>query len=91
MKIKHIVFRADSSSKIGWGHIVRCFALAQRFKEKNYEVSFIVRPHLNHISHIFKGVIGFSWSSGLFHGFPMIPILISLTPNGCHTISIDVH
>ena len=52
MKIKHIVFRADSSSKIGWGHILRCSALAQRFKEKNYKVSFIVRPHLNNISHI---------------------------------------
>jgi len=52
MKIKNIVFRVDSGKGVGWGHIIRCSALAQRFKEKKYNISFIVRPHLNNISHI---------------------------------------
>lgn len=35
--------RADASIKIGTGHILRCLALAEDFKENNDEVVFICR------------------------------------------------
>lgn len=54
MKIKNLVFRADSGNGIGWGHTMRCFALAQKFKEKNASISFIVRKHPNNISHFLE-------------------------------------
>ncbi|MEO5357646.1 MAG: UDP-2,4-diacetamido-2,4,6-trideoxy-beta-L-altropyranose hydrolase [Nitrospirae bacterium YQR-1] len=36
-----IVFRADSSDESGTGHVMRCFALAQAFKDRGAEVVFI--------------------------------------------------
>lgn len=54
MKTKNLVFRTDSGNGIGWGHTMRCFALAQKFKEKNHHVSFIVRKHPNNISDLLK-------------------------------------
>ncbi len=43
MKIKNIVFRVDSGNGIGWGHMMRCFSLAEAFRPKNAKISFISR------------------------------------------------
>ena len=31
----NIAFRVDSSSKIGLGHLMRCFVLAEQYKNNN--------------------------------------------------------
>mgnify|MGYP006085944141 CR=1 FL=1 len=43
MKCKNIVFRVDSGNGIGWGHMMRCFSLAEAFSSKNAKISFISR------------------------------------------------
>ena len=45
-----IVFRSDSSSMIGSGHIMRCINLAKTFKNRK-DVYFISRKHQNNINH----------------------------------------
>lgn len=38
----YIVFFTEGSNRFGWGHIMRCFALAKAFAKKEFEVSFVV-------------------------------------------------
>jgi UDP-2,4-diacetamido-2,4,6-trideoxy-beta-L-altropyranose hydrolase len=42
-----IVFRLDASVRIGNGHLARCLALADQFKELGCEILFICRPESN--------------------------------------------
>jgi len=39
----NIVFRVDSSVKIGSGHLMRCLTLSQELKRNNHEISFVCR------------------------------------------------
>ncbi len=43
MLYKNVVIRADSGKAIGWGHMMRCFSLAEAIPRKNIKVSFISR------------------------------------------------
>jgi len=45
----NVVFRVDSSAKIGTGHVIRCLTLANTLKVKGAEVIFICRDHQGHI------------------------------------------
>lgn len=40
---KNLFIRVDSSTQIGTGHIIRCFAVAESLKNNNIEISFISR------------------------------------------------
>jgi len=40
-----VAIRADASTKIGTGHIMRCLTLADALYERDIEVFFICRPH----------------------------------------------
>lgn len=39
----NIVFRVDSSSQMGAGHLMRCMTLADELKKKNHQVTFVCR------------------------------------------------
>ena len=39
----NIIFRVDSSLKIGAGHLMRCLTLADEFKKRNHNITFICR------------------------------------------------
>lgn len=51
--IKHreltAVFRADSSDRIGIGHIVRCLTIAEELKSNGYDIYFICKDHPNNM------------------------------------------
>ena len=40
-----VVFRADSSARIGSGHAMRCLTLAEQLRERDAEVRFVCRDH----------------------------------------------
>tara|TARA_R110002012_G_scaffold242832_1_gene417316 strand:- start:16349 stop:17614 length:1266 start_codon:yes stop_codon:yes gene_type:complete len=61
-QIMHIAFRVDSSTIIGYGHVMRCLTLADALSHElkaenknilpdNLLVSFICREHSGHINH----------------------------------------
>jgi len=44
-----VIFRVDSSLKMGTGHVMRCLTLAQTLQEKGALVDFICREHLGNL------------------------------------------
>jgi len=45
----HIVFRADASTIIGIGHVMRCLSLAHQLAERGANISFLTRKHSGNI------------------------------------------
>lgn len=41
----HFVVRADASTRIGTGHVMRCLTLAEGLRERGSSVSFVCREH----------------------------------------------
>jgi len=54
MKNKTILFRADSSSTIGTGHIMRDLVLAQKYAKKGYKIIFGTQNLNGNINHKIK-------------------------------------
>ena len=48
----NIIFRVDSSSKIGTGHLMRCLVLAEKLKDRNCNIIFICKNYNGNISDI---------------------------------------
>ncbi|PKG81129.1 UDP-2,4-diacetamido-2,4,6-trideoxy-beta-L-altropyranose hydrolase [Colwellia sp. 75C3] len=48
--MKNVIIRADSSSRIGVGHIMRCLTLAHKLVQANYNVSFLCKEHKGNIN-----------------------------------------
>ncbi|QBG35213.1 UDP-2,4-diacetamido-2,4,6-trideoxy-beta-L-altropyranose hydrolase [Litorilituus sediminis] len=48
----HIAFRVDSSTLIGYGHVMRCLTLAHALAKFGWRISFISKTHLGNINHI---------------------------------------
>jgi UDP-2,4-diacetamido-2,4,6-trideoxy-beta-L-altropyranose hydrolase len=46
---RHVVFRADASSRIGHGHVVRCLTLAGVLRDHGIESTFVCREHDGHL------------------------------------------
>ena len=52
--VKHTIFvRVDSGYDIGFGHAIRCLALAQTLKKMNFEICFISKKERGNISKLF--------------------------------------
>lgn len=45
-----VAFRADSSSLIGSGHVMRCLTLAAELSARGAQVEFVCRDHAGHVS-----------------------------------------
>jgi UDP-2,4-diacetamido-2,4,6-trideoxy-beta-L-altropyranose hydrolase len=50
----NIVFRVDSSTQIGMGHLMRCLTLADELKKQNHDVVFICRDLKGNLISIIK-------------------------------------
>ncbi len=48
----NILFRVDSSYKIGSGHLMRCITLADRLRKESAEIRFLCRDHDGDMSNI---------------------------------------
>lgn len=48
----HIAFRVDSSTLIGYGHVMRCLTLAHALAKFGWQISFISKTHMGNINHI---------------------------------------
>ena len=44
-----VVFRVDSGSHIGSGHLMRCLTLADELRHRGAEISFVTREHAGHL------------------------------------------
>jgi UDP-2,4-diacetamido-2,4,6-trideoxy-beta-L-altropyranose hydrolase len=44
----HVVIRADSSSQMGSGHVMRCLTLASELRRRGCSVVFVTRQHQGH-------------------------------------------
>jgi UDP-2,4-diacetamido-2,4,6-trideoxy-beta-L-altropyranose hydrolase len=47
-----IVFRADASMRIGFGHVMRCLTLAKSMRDAGAIVSFVCREHEGHLCNL---------------------------------------
>lgn len=45
-----VVFRVDSGTRLGSGHVMRCLALAVELRRRGAQVLFVSRAHAGHIS-----------------------------------------
>lgn len=61
--MKNCLIRADASTKIGHGHIMRCLTLAQALNEYGVHSTFITRQHDGHLNALI-----------LAQGFPVISL-----------------
>src|SRR5690242_11062278 len=44
-----IVFRTDASSRIGYGHVMRCLTLAETLRQQGATARFVCREHEGHL------------------------------------------
>ena len=51
-----IIFRVDSSTQIGSGHLMRCLTLANQLKSKA-EILFISRNLVGNLNHLITGFV----------------------------------
>ena len=49
MSTRNVIFRTDSSTKIGSGHLMRCLTLADELKNRDISVSFVCREHTGNL------------------------------------------
>ena len=62
MRIFKVAFFCDAGSKIGMGHLVRCYTLMQEFSRQGFETSFFLKSDIN-FSNRFKQINYRNWHS----------------------------
>lgn len=51
----HIAFRTDASVDIGTGHVMRCLALADAWRQRGASCTFVCRPQRGHLMELIAG------------------------------------
>ena len=51
---RQIVIRADASTRIGGGHVMRCLSLADKLAEQGDKILFICRAHPGHLANAIR-------------------------------------
>ena len=49
------IFRCDSSTLIGSGHVIRCRTLARQLREEGIESYFVCRNHIGNFNQLLNG------------------------------------
>ena len=49
------IFRCDSSTLIGSGHVIRCRTLARQLREEGIESYFVCRNHIGNFNRLLNG------------------------------------
>jgi UDP-2,4-diacetamido-2,4,6-trideoxy-beta-L-altropyranose hydrolase len=52
--LKRILIRADASTQIGFGHVMRCLTLAEQLRKKGCFITFLARKHAGNLNHLIK-------------------------------------
>lgn len=50
-----LLFRADASTQIGSGHVVRCLTLAEALRSRGVNSAFVCREHKGHLASLIRG------------------------------------
>lgn len=73
-----VVFRADASTDIGTGHVMRCLTLARALAEQGARCDFICRAHAGHLGDFIREQ-GF-----VVHVLPLVPSPNALADGTAH-------
>jgi UDP-2,4-diacetamido-2,4,6-trideoxy-beta-L-altropyranose hydrolase len=50
--LKRVLIRADASTQIGFGHVMRCLTLAEQLRKEGCDITFLARKHKGNLNRL---------------------------------------